>query len=279
MKTTTLLAFLLLAAMAHGQTTTMDVPQGSWVFPTLGQVNCLEERGSGRLCAATYECADGESGELWGDMVNHDGRRVIDTDSPVAVKRSCSIEVSGKASVRWLSGYRPEGRTGEVIGLTSFSEAMRPVQVVRREGGFSGGTMLSYVLERAGVTLPEFIETNCGHIAKGHLDRQECDHRLLRQAVDMSERPNTPLVRCVIDAGYEVYGRLPHLGDFTERLFSYPYIVSLDHVLKTGHSRREYYEDSNFHKNCLDEANAEIEGLGLAYDPDHEYGHFYRLRE
>lgn len=280
MKTTMILAAMLLLALhVNAQNTTMEVPQGSGVFPTIGQVNCLEEMGSGLLCAATYECSDGETGQLWGDMANHNGRRVLNADSPVATRRGCIIEVNGKASVRWLAGYRPEGVNGEMVGLTNSVLAMRPVQVVRREGGLAGGNMLDYVLERAGVTLPERVETNCGHIAEGHLDRQGCDHRLLSAAVRMSQIPNTPLLRCVIEAGYEVHGRVPRLGDFTERLFDYPHIVQLGYVLQTGHDRREYSEDSNYHKKCLDEANAELEGLGLAYDPDHEYGYRFRLRE
>ena len=58
-----------LGASAFAQETTIKVPQGSGVFPTVGQVNCLEELGSGRLCAATYACS-GESGQLWGDLAN-----------------------------------------------------------------------------------------------------------------------------------------------------------------------------------------------------------------
>ena len=50
---------LLATAAVHAQTT-MEVPQGSGVFPTIGQINCLEELGSGRFCAATYECAERE---------------------------------------------------------------------------------------------------------------------------------------------------------------------------------------------------------------------------
>ena len=74
------LATLLLCAPAFSNETTIEVPQGSGVFPTVGQVDCLEEMGGGRFCAATYECAD-ESGDLWGDLANHDGRRAIGVDS------------------------------------------------------------------------------------------------------------------------------------------------------------------------------------------------------
>ena len=48
---------VLLASPQFGfaQTTTIEVPQGTGVFPTIGQIKCLEELGSGRFCAATYE--------------------------------------------------------------------------------------------------------------------------------------------------------------------------------------------------------------------------------
>ena len=56
MRTAILTALALLPALhAFGQTTTVDVPQGSGPFPTVGQINCLEEVG-GRYCSATWEC-------------------------------------------------------------------------------------------------------------------------------------------------------------------------------------------------------------------------------
>ena len=106
-------------------TTTIEVPQGSGVFPTIGQVNCLEELGSGRFCATSYECSGGESGELWGDLANHNGRRAIGADSPVANQRDCVITVDGRASARWLTGYRPAGRTGDLVGLTTSENGLQ----------------------------------------------------------------------------------------------------------------------------------------------------------
>ena len=94
MRTLTALAALVLCAGAFPNETTIEVPRGSGVFPTVGQLNCLEEAGSGRFCAATYECAD-ESGDLWGDLANHDGRRAIGVDSPVAVYREGGPELEG----------------------------------------------------------------------------------------------------------------------------------------------------------------------------------------
>ena len=107
-----------LAASAFGQETTIKVPRGSGVFPTVGQVDCLEELGSGRLCAATYECSEG-SGELWGDLANHDGRRAIGEDSPIARGRDCTITIDGRAAVRWLTAWTPRGRDSELAGLTT----------------------------------------------------------------------------------------------------------------------------------------------------------------
>ena len=123
MKTTTAAAVaamlaVLVAAAAFAQETTIKVPQGSGVFPTVGQVNCLEELGTGRLCAATYQCSEG-SGRLWGDLANHDGRRAINQDSPVARGRDCTITVDGRAEVRWLTAYAPRGRDSELAGLTT----------------------------------------------------------------------------------------------------------------------------------------------------------------
>ena len=96
MRTAILTALALLPALhAFGQTTTTDVPQGSGAFPTVGQIRCMEEPG-GRYCAATWACGD-ESGVLWGDLPNNDGRRALDVNSPVARDRSCTIEVDGAA--------------------------------------------------------------------------------------------------------------------------------------------------------------------------------------
>ena len=113
-----MLAMAIAALPAFAQETTIKVPQGSGVFPTVGQVNCLEELGTGRLCAATYQCSEG-SGRLWGDLANHDGRRAINQDSPVARGRDCTITVDGRAEVRWLTAYAPRGRDSELAGLTT----------------------------------------------------------------------------------------------------------------------------------------------------------------
>lgn len=100
------------AAASLAEATTITVPQGSGVFPTIGQVNCLEEAG-GTYCAATYECAGGEeSGELWGDMANHNGRRPLSVESPVARARECVIFVDGTAEATWFTAHTPAGRDG-----------------------------------------------------------------------------------------------------------------------------------------------------------------------
>ena len=162
-----LIPLMVLAWPVYAQTTTIEVPQGSGVFPTIGQVNCLEEAGSGRYCAATYECSGGASGELWGDLANHDGRRAIGATSPVANGRDCIITVDGRAAVRWLTGYRPGGRAGEIVGLTTSARALRPVQRVERSAGENGGSMLDYLLERYDTTLEEMVDMECDPLLQG----------------------------------------------------------------------------------------------------------------
>ncbi len=140
-----IIATLALAAaaftwQASAETTTMQVPQGSGTFPTIGQVECLEEVGSGRYCAATYECGDGSSGDLWGDMANHNGRRSIGADSPVSNQLDCTVEIDGKAAVQWFHGHRPTGRDGNVVGLSPVVSAEPPT--IRRDVRVTGGDEL-----------------------------------------------------------------------------------------------------------------------------------------
>lgn len=191
-----IVAALALAAFAwpgYAQETIIEVPQGSGVLPTIGQVNCLEELGSGRYCAATYECSGGVSGELWGDLANHDGRRAIDAASPVANGRDCVVTVDGKAAVRWLTGYRPAGRTGELVGLTTSAAALRPVQRIVRPAGESH-SVLEYLLELyPNDTLRETIEAVC---EEGY---PHCiDHNLVAALTLHSYRLG-PATKCVAD--------------------------------------------------------------------------------
>lgn len=189
---------LILAAFhAQAQDTTITVPQGSGVFPTIGQVDCEEESGSGRFCAATYECSEG-SGELWDDMANHNGRRPISSQSPVARQRDCVITVDGKAAVRWFVGYAPGGREGDVVGVTTSAGALRPVQRIERVGG-GGGNLLDYMLERYDVTMPEHIEEECGHIRVGHRDRERCEVRVQRSAAGLRHLLVTPYSECAVE--------------------------------------------------------------------------------
>ena len=108
MRTAILTALALLPALhAFGQTTTIEVPQGSGAFPTVGQVRCMEEPG-GSYCAATWACGD-ESGTLWGGLANNDDRRALDASSPVARRRGCTIEVDGAAEAAWFTAHTPGG--------------------------------------------------------------------------------------------------------------------------------------------------------------------------
>ena len=190
---------LILAAFhAQAQDTTITVPQGSGVFPTIGQVDCLEEESErGRFCAARYECSEG-SGELWGDMANHNGRRAISSQSPVARQRDCVITVDGKAAVRWFVGYAPGGREGDVIGVTTSAGALRPVRRIERVGGGSGN-LLDYMLDRHDVTMAELIEEECGHIRVGHRDRERCEIRVQTGAAGLRHLLVTPYSECAVE--------------------------------------------------------------------------------
>ena len=193
-----LIPLVALAWLGFAQETTIQVPQGSGVLPTIGQVNCLEELGSGRLCAATYDCS-GESGRLWGDLANHNGRRAIGKDSPVARGRDCVITVDGRAAVRWLTAYSPGGRTGELVGLTTSEDALRPVQRVERQTGEGGGRLIDYILERYDTTLAEYVEEQCRHIDQGHHQHNLCVDDLLTPIVELMDLPENPFTRCMVE--------------------------------------------------------------------------------
>lgn len=155
-----LLAAACLAWQANAQTTTMQVPQGSGNYPTMGQIDCLEQEGSGRYCSATWRCADGSSGYLWDNMANHNGRRAIVADHPVANRLACVVEVDGKAAARWFHGYRPEGRDGGIVGMANAVGALRPVQAPPERTVVVGeqGSMLEFILERNDTTLRDIAE-------------------------------------------------------------------------------------------------------------------------
>ena len=195
---------ILLAFSQFGfaETSTIEVPQGTGVFPTIGQIKCLEELGSGRFCAATYECSD-DSGELWGDLANHNGRRAIGATSPVANQRDCVITVDGKASVRWLTGYRPAGRQGELVGLTTSAEALRPV--VQTTGTGDGGrSLLHYVLERYDTTLAELVAVDYVHCdSVPYSERGQCIERIEHDYLDnindtVGLATDNALTRCLV---------------------------------------------------------------------------------
>ena len=167
---------------ASAETTTMQVPQGSGTFPTIGQVECLEEEGSGRYCAATYECGNGSSGDLWGDMANHNGRRPIGADSPVSNQLDCTVEIDGKAAVQWFHGHRPTGRDGNVVGLSPVVSAEPPT--ITRNVRVTGDDELWlpwYIHTRnLGDIRAGLREAHCGHIKEGTDELMTC----LRQRVD-----------------------------------------------------------------------------------------------
>ena len=283
---TTLAAMLAvaLAAAAFAQETTIQVPQGSGVLPTIGQVNCLEEMGSGRLCAATYECS-GESGRLWGDLANHDGRRAIGEDSPVARGRDCTVTVDGRAAVRWLTGYSPGGRTGELVGLTTSEDALRPVV---RGGSTSTGegndrVLLDYVLEVADTTLADERDRLCGHIQAGHTDHDACVTERVRPVINKAAGllllPDTPLTRCLVQAKVKAYsdGSVSCVLDqayYCAR--GEPHDVSLLHYLvdqgwfRRGGDTHQSYLGSSRGWDCRSEYEEALRLRGMRfYAPDH----------
>ena len=264
---------VVLAAAAFAQETTIKVPQGSGVLPTIGQVNCLEEMGSRRLCAATYECS-GESGRLWGDLANHDGRRAINQDSPVARGRDCTITVDGRAAVRWLTAYSPHGRDGELVGLTTSADALRPVQRVQPPAGTGeGGTrLLAYLLERHDVTFADLVDERCGHIQQDHFDHHLCTVPLLRNALRLADFELNEFTRCQ-DEGLEQWCQDPDTKADNHRMFTCK-MGSGDHYGLLENRRYLHIFDI-----CLPLAEEMLAGYGLELYLDDSGNREVRLRD
>ena len=114
---------LLAAGVAAGD---FDVPQGGGKLPTIALVECLAQDGSrteGQYCRTTYECTpqrDGTvvSGTLWEGLTYADGRRVTLETDDIARERSCVLNVEDGAKVSYFTGYRPDGKDGEVVAFT-----------------------------------------------------------------------------------------------------------------------------------------------------------------
>ena len=148
MRLAIVIAAVLLADLASAQTV-IDVPQGSDVFPTVGQVDCMEPV-NGRPCAATYECGD-QAGALWEDMASNDGSQAINAASLVATGRGCVVTVDGDAAATWYSGLQAR-RTGRAMGVTDLIGVPRPVKQL--EGPASGRSLLDYILEDTDANSP-----------------------------------------------------------------------------------------------------------------------------
>ena len=215
-----LAAALLSAVVVSAQETTMQVPQGSPVFPTIGQVDCLEEASSGRLCAASFECVDGSAGELWSDMGNPDGRRTTSADHDVAIKRGCVVTVDGRAAVRWFSGFRPAGRTGDLLGVTTMAAAKRPV-VRTTASGASDGLLLDWLVAEHDYDVQALLDRECGHIRDEATDRRtECEYPFRQLIGSVLGIASTPFTRCVAEESIQVTDRLLDvlLGHLSRRL-------------------------------------------------------------
>ena len=193
-----------LSVVSAAQETTIEVPQGSPVFPSIAQVDCLEEVASGSLCAATWECADGSSGELWGDMGNPDGRRTTSAGHDVAIKRGCVVTVDGRAAVRWFSGFRPAGRTGDLLGVTTMAAAKRPVVRTTASATGSDGLLLDWLIDEHGYDVQDMLDRECVHIRDEATEhRRECEYGLRSLIGEVSGIASTEFTRCVAGLAIE----------------------------------------------------------------------------
>ena len=116
----------------------------------------------------------------------------------MANKRACTIEVDGKASVSWFAGYRPAGRTGELVGVVGAAESLRPVIRVERTSA-NGRSVFDHILQRYETTLPEIVDEECGHIARGHRLYDSCEQEVLLSATSAIEVTDTPFTRCAVE--------------------------------------------------------------------------------
>ncbi len=207
MKRVIVAAFGVAGAFGVEAETTFEVPQGSKDFPTIGQINCLEEIG-GTYCSAEWTCGE-ESGELWGDMRNHDGTRSLTVESPVARGRSCFIEVDGLAEVVWFTAHTPAGQNGRVVGLTPVLNPRAPV--VRRvvESTASEGSLLRWMADERGLDLAEVRADACKHLNEHATDEQRsnCESFVVHTASAALLVNATPFVQCAVD------WMLEHLAD------------------------------------------------------------------
>lgn len=177
-----LVLFASSASAQQDHQTRILVPGGSATFPTLGEVHCLEESGSGRYCAATWECGD-DRGDLWGEM--DDGPRTVDPTSPVSTKTGCAIVVDGEASARWFTGYAvaSESSTRTVVSVTANHEAETPVVHRIVESSGDAGLLLDWLYEEHGISPQSIYSADCGHIRDGDEYADE-RRRCWRDSVD-----------------------------------------------------------------------------------------------
>ena len=150
-------------------------------------------------------------------MANHNGRRAIGADSPVARQRDCRIEVDGKAAVRWFTGYSPDGSDGDLVGVTAQHGAEPPV--IRRNVTVhgDGGSYLAWFLAEydIGDWKEALREEHCGHIKEGTEELAEClanlDYVYVNYHYAMLWR-NTPLTRCATELALDARGNMEANG-------------------------------------------------------------------
>ena len=250
------LVLIVYAYGAWGQETTIEVPQGSPVFPSVAQVDCLEDASSGRLCAATFECADGSMGELWPDMGNPDGRRTTSADHDVAIKRGCVVTVDGQAAVRWFSGFRPGGRAGDLLGVTTMAAAKRPV-VRSAASGTSDGLLLDWLIDEHGYDVQALLDNQSGYIRDEAPDRRrECESSLRQRLRSLLDVAATEYTRCVAELVVEQ-------EDGQQTWIAEEYILRfLLEDLDDGICRRRGYPNAK-RDECCDLYNAEARRFGI----------------
>ena len=162
------LAVVVAAVASAGD---FDVPQGGGKLPIIALVECLAEEGSrteGQYCRTTYQCMpqrDGTevSGTLWEGLTYHDGRRVTLESDDISVERSCVLTVDDDAKVSYFTGYRPDGKVGDVVAFTRAGSAT--VTLTLGSTTIPADNMLGQFLSHAAVradTLEDWINRSEG---------------------------------------------------------------------------------------------------------------------
>ena len=166
-------AILAVAFAMFASAADFAVPQGGGKLPTIALVECLADenaQASGQFCRATYDCA-GDTGVLWQGLRSHNGRRVtLETDA-IANQRDCVLKVEDAARVQFFTGYRPAGRTGEVVAMVRSGQhaASSTIGSTTIPANNMLGQFLSHSAVRT-ATLQDWINNECDGGGHGSAD-------------------------------------------------------------------------------------------------------------